>query len=202
MCCGNAPRAAPSLFLTQCKTSCSRCLCRVERAWLARPLVGCLRVGWWVLALGRMGEEGRCPSSPHSRTQCTHRRARGHRLPPPPHYSTGPTVQTLNGKKRVGATTATRPPWGTVCPTMSSTQLGVAVSEKRRTRETVCPLVCGRKREHHAHSLAMARVDTLQRLGESWISTSSIWLSPTLKPRSLERREQECATRSLMSARV
>jgi len=121
---------------------------------------------------------------------------------PHPHYSKGSTLQTLNGKKRVGVTTATRPPWGTVCPTVSSTQLGVAVSEKRRTRETVSPLVRGRNKEHHAHSLAMARVDTLQRLGESWISTSSIWLSPTLKPRSLERREQECATRSLMSARV
>jgi len=56
VCCDNTTRAAPSLLSTPSTTSRSRCRCRVERTWLARTcVVGWLRVGWWVLAHGRMG---------------------------------------------------------------------------------------------------------------------------------------------------
>ena len=112
VCCDNTPRAAPSLFSTPSTTSRSRCRCRVERTWLARTcVVGWLRVGWWVLAHGRMGGgvvvvvgrggggvvEGLCPPSPHPYHHCTHRRARDHR---PAHYSRAPrcTPATIRGK--------------------------------------------------------------------------------------------------------
>jgi len=59
VCCDNTTRAAPSLLSTPSTTSRSRCRCRVERTCLARTcVVGWLRVGWWVLAHGRVGGGG------------------------------------------------------------------------------------------------------------------------------------------------
>ena len=173
-CCGNAPRAAPSLLLTKCKPSRSRCLGRVERAWLVRPVAGYVRVGWWVLVLGRVGR-GRPLSTIPSLTPPTHAPPRAR---PSPSSTTAITQKVPCCKhskvRRELVLQRQRGRHEVRCAQPCLPQLGVAVNEKRRTLETVCPLVCGRKREQHAHSLTMARVDTLQRLGERWISTSSI----------------------------
>jgi hypothetical protein len=160
VCCGSTPRAALSLLPTPPTTSRFRCLCRVERTWLARPswLGGCVWVGGSWCLVGLEGES-LCSTLPHSRPYYTPRLARGHR-----HHA----LLTFNGQQGFGATKAMRASVGRGVPIhiAHTTRYG-RQREEALTRRLSCHCCVVVKVGHHVRHVAKYRVVTCR----GWAST-------------------------------